>query len=67
LRLLASEFVDFIGMMVTRRANNTLVIKNGKKLVDAFGPTPHNAPRNAAEGYAKKDGYLAQLVRAQHS
>ncbi|GEM_PF-7018047 len=60
-------FVLFIFKVIIMQANKRISSKYLQKAVDAFGCNPHNAPRNADEGHAKKDGYVAQLVRAQHS
>ena len=38
-----------------------------EKGVDASRLNTHNAPRNADKVTRKKDGYVAQLVRAHHS
>lgn len=53
--------------MINHRANGHVSRKLMQKAVDGFVCNTHNAPRNADEGCAKKDGYVAQLVRAQHS
>lgn len=53
--------------MINQRANEHFSRKLMQKAVDGIVCNTHNAPRNADEGYAKKDGYVAQLVRAQHS
>ena len=60
-------FGSFFDKMINQRANEHFSRKLMQKAVDGFVCNTHNAPRNADEGYAKKDGYVAQLVRAQHS
>ena len=43
---------------------DAIIIEKG---VDAARVYTHNAPRNADKVTRKKDGYVAQLVRAHHS
>ncbi|WP_032486020.1 hypothetical protein, partial [Yersinia pestis] len=50
-----------IARLFTSQTNEPFQRFFGKKLVDAIRPYTHNAPRNADEGNAKKDGYVAQL------
>ncbi len=60
-------FVLFICKVIIMQANKRIPSKYLQKEVDAFACNQHNAPRNADRRSREKDGYVAQLVRAQHS
>ena len=47
-------FVLFIFKVIIMQANKRISSKYLQKAVDAFDCNPHNAPRNADEGHAKK-------------
>ena len=61
------SFAQLITRVVITQTNGRRQAFFSKKGVDAKRSYTHNAPRNADEGCAKKDGYVAQLVRAHHS
>ncbi|MEG0278935.1 MAG: hypothetical protein RR510_17345 [Morganella sp. (in: enterobacteria)] len=47
-------FVLFLCKVIIMQANKRIPSKYLQKEVDAFACNPHNAPRNADEGHAKK-------------
>lgn len=49
-----SLIAGLIARVVISQTNESVWDKNRKKFVDASRSTPHNAPRNAVEGNAKK-------------
>ncbi len=53
--------------MINHRANGHVSRKLMQKAVDGFGCNPRTPARNAEEDSAIQYGYVAQLVRAQHS
>ena len=50
--------------LICKRTLMTTFLQKG---VDEFGAYQHNTPRTSDGDTLKRDGYVAQLVRAHHS